>query len=71
MKKYYLLFLLPFFFSGCFNERGVSLKYYNECEEYYDMQGYYHTKCDKNLIDYSDIAKALEPAQNPSKGSVR
>lgn len=71
MKKYYLIVLLPVLFSGCFNERGVSLKYYNDCEEYYDMQGYYHKQCDKNLFDYSDVSKALESTQNPARGSVR
>ena len=70
MKKYYLIVLLPVLFSGCFNERGVSLKYYNDCEEYYDMQGYYHKQCDKNLFDYSDVSKALE-STNPARGSVR
>lgn len=70
MKKYTLL-LLPFIVSGCFNDRGVSLKYYNDCEEYYDVQGYYHKKCDKNLVDYQDAINALTPAQNPARGSVR
>jgi len=71
MKKYYLLFLMPIFFAGCFNERGVSLRYYNDCEEYYDAQGYYHKQCDKNIVDYSDIKDALESNQNPNHGSVR
>ena len=70
MKKQTLFLLLPIFFAGCFNERGVSLRYYNDCEEYYDAQGYYHKQCDKNMFDYSDIGKALESA-DPSKGSVR
>ncbi|HLD23809.1 MAG TPA: hypothetical protein VJA83_07680 [Sulfuricurvum sp.] len=71
MKKYYLLFLVPIIFAGCFNERGVSLRYYNDCEEYYDAQGYYHKQCDKNIVDYSDIKNALESNQNPNRGSVR
>lgn len=71
MKKHYLLVLLPMILSGCFNERGVSLKYYNDCEEYYDAQGYYHKKCDKNLVDYKEVIDALQPAQNPGRGSVR
>jgi hypothetical protein len=71
MKKYPLLFVLPIVMAGCFNERGVSLKYYNGCEEYYDMQGYYHKKCDPNLLDYSDLKEGLKPLQNPSHGSVR
>lgn len=71
MKRYYLLLLLPIFFAGCFNERGVSLRYYNNCEEYYDLQGYYHKQCDKNIVDYSDIKDALESNRNPNHGSVR
>ena len=71
MKRYYLLLLLPIFFTGCFNERGVSLRYYNNCEEYYDLQGYYHKQCDKNILDYSDIKEALESNRNPNRGSVQ
>ncbi len=71
MRKHYLLLLIPIMFAGCFNDRGISLRYYNDCEEYYDAQGYYHKQCDKNIIDYSDITKALEPAKNPNLGSVR
>ncbi|MBD3809314.1 MAG: hypothetical protein IE884_02145 [Sulfuricurvum sp.] len=71
MKKHSLLVLLPMLISGCFNERGVSLKYYNTCEEYYDMQGYYHKQCDKNSVDYKEVIDAIQPAQNPLRGSVR
>ncbi len=59
MIKRLLLFLVMLLFTGCVNERGVSLRYYNDCEEYYDAQGYYHKKCDENLVDYSDVKKAL------------
>lgn len=71
MKRYNLLLLLPILFAGCMNNRGISLKYYNDCEEYYDVQGYYHKKCDKNLLDYSDVTNALESNVNPEYGSVR
>lgn len=80
MKKYYLLFLLPIFFTGCFNDRGISLRYYNDCEEYYDTQGYYHKRCDKNLADYSEIKDEIKsdikailfvPEEPPSRGSVQ
>lgn len=71
MKKYYLCLLVPIFFTGCFNERGVSLRYYNDCEEYYDAQGYYHKQCNKNVLDYSDIKEGLQPNSNPNRGSVR
>lgn len=71
MKKHYLLLLLPIMFAGCFNDRGISLRYYNDCEEYYDAQGYYHKQCDKNLVDYKEIGDALQSAQKPTSGSVR
>ncbi|MDP3301179.1 MAG: hypothetical protein Q8S36_04340 [Sulfuricurvum sp.] len=35
------------------------MRYYSDCEEYYDVQGYYHKKCDDNIVDYSDVKKAL------------
>ncbi|HBM35080.1 MULTISPECIES: hypothetical protein [unclassified Sulfuricurvum] len=71
MKKHYVLLLLPMMFAGCFNDRGISLRYYNDCEEYYDAQGYYHKQCDKNLVDYKEVQEALQPAQKPTGGSVR
>lgn len=71
MKRFILLLLLPLLFAGCVNNRGISLKYYNDCEEYYDVQGYYHKQCDKNILDYSDVTNALESNVNPEYGSVR
>ena len=47
-----LLFIVLTVFSGCVNKRGVSMRYYNSCHEYYDLQGYYHKDCDENLIDF-------------------
>lgn len=47
-------------FSGCVNKRGVSAKYYNDCREYYDMQGYYHKQCDENLVEFEDVKKTLK-----------
>lgn len=58
-KLIWLLALVGF--TGCFNERGVSLRYYNDCEEYYDSQGYYHRKCDDNIVEYSDVKNVLTP----------
>lgn len=59
MIKRLLFFIAMLLFTGCVNERGVSLRYYNDCEEYYDAQGYYQKKCDENIVDYSDVKKAL------------
>jgi hypothetical protein len=33
------------------------MRYYDNCEEYYDVQGYYHKKCVPNLVEYSEIKK--------------
>lgn len=73
IKQLFFFFLLSVLFTGCFNDRGVSLRYYNDCEEYYDSQGYYHKKCDKNIADYSDakvlyndVKNAIAP-QSPAK----
>ncbi len=65
----FLLFTLTVL-SGCFNERGVSMHYYNDCEEYYDVQGYYHKKCGDNLVNYSDIKKAIAPASSNIESKV-
>lgn len=36
------------------------MRYYNDCEEYYDAQGYYHKKCDENIADYKDAQKVYD-----------
>lgn len=46
------------------------MRYYNDCEEYYDAQGYYHKQCDKNFVDYSDFKKAVTPASANIKPKV-
>ncbi len=71
MKKIPYLFLVPLLLGGCFNDRGISARYYNDCEEYYDLQGYYHKECDKNLVDYADIKEAFKPASEAGRGSVQ
>lgn len=64
IKQILLGLMILTVFSGCFNERGISMRYYNNCEESYDSQGYYHKKCDDNIIDYSDIKKVFTPANS-------
>jgi len=48
----FLFAITALLLSGCVNKRGVSMRYYNSCEEYYDLQGYYHKDCDDNLVDF-------------------
>ena len=62
MKKTILL-LVPLFsfigFSGCVNKHGVSMKYYSDCKEYYDLQGYYHKECgEDDMFTYEGMRKA-------------
>lgn len=62
MKK---LFLVGFvlFFSGCVNKHGVSLQYYSDCDEYYDVQGYYHKDCGKDdIFTYKEVKEKTKKA---------
>jgi predicted GNAT superfamily acetyltransferase len=65
----FLFIVSIFLLSGCVNRRGISATYYNDCHEYYDVRGYYHKDCDKNIVDYKDIKKVFEAKQKP-KGNV-
>jgi len=51
--RYFLLFIIPLFFIGCVNKKGISLKYYPECQEYYDYYGVYREKCENNLYNFN------------------
>jgi len=51
--KIILLLILPLTalsFTGDINKDGISVKDYGDCEEYYDLQGYYHKECGKEDI---------------------
>jgi hypothetical protein len=64
MKKILFLSLLTLatlFLSGCVNKHGVSAKYYSECKEYYDLQGYYHRECgDDDIVTYKTMNKTIQ-----------
>lgn len=74
MKRILLIITLIFVtlnFSGCINKNGISAKYYSDCEEYYDMQGYYHKKCgDDDIITYKAIGELFEEEETQPKGNV-
>ncbi len=56
MIKILAFLLLTLFISGCANKHGISAKYYSDCDEYYDFQGYYHKECGKDdLITYKEL----------------
>jgi len=49
------------FLSGCVNKHGVSLKYYSDCKEYYDVQGFYHKDCGgDDMFTYKDIGNKID-----------
>ncbi len=46
------------------------MRYYNGCEEYYDAQGYYHKKCEKNTVEYSEIKEMIAPSGSAAASKV-
>ncbi|MCD6172767.1 MAG: hypothetical protein J7J96_03125 [Sulfurimonas sp.] len=69
MKKTILILVISIFFTGCLNKHGISLRYYSDCEEYYDMQGYYHKVCGKDdIISYQKIKDTASGAINYLQG---
>lgn len=70
IKLTLFLTLITLLFSGCVNKHGVSAKYYSECKEYYDYQGYYHKECGQDdLVTYEEAKdffkkKKPEPEAN-------
>ncbi|WP_455756749.1 hypothetical protein [Sulfurimonas sp.] len=63
-----ILILLALFFSGCLNKHGISAKYYSDCKEYYDFQGYYHYECgEDDIITYEEIGNSAERTYKSAK----
>ena len=63
MYKYLLIIPALLIFSGCVNKHGISIKYYSECDEYYDLQGYYHKNCgDDDVVTYKTMKKEAQKA---------
>jgi len=61
MIKLTLFILVSIIFSGCVNKHGISAKYYSDCDEYYDLQGYYHKDCGKDdIFTYKEAKKATK-----------
>lgn len=61
MIKISLIILTTIILSGCVNKHGVSAKYYSDCEEYYDMQGYYHKECGKDdIVTYKGVGSFFQ-----------
>jgi hypothetical protein len=70
MTKLFLFFTLTtLFFTGCINKHGVSLKYYSNCKEYYDLQGYYHKECgNDDIVTYKEGAEFLKESAKSMSG---
>ena len=68
MKRLILFGLGVLVLGGCVNKHGVSLKYYSDCKEYYDLQGFYHKECgEDDIITYKEIKDAFkEEKKNPN-----
>ena len=65
------LILLGILLSGCMNKHGVSAKYYSECKEYYDYQGYYHKECgEDDIITYEEAAEVFKKQKPEPTGNV-
>lgn len=67
----FILTLSAFSFSGCINKHGVSAKIYSDCDEYYDLQGYYHKDCGKDdIFTYEGVRKKFEEPEKKPEGNV-
>ena len=60
-----ILLLIPLLFTACVNKHGISAKYYSDCKEYYDLQGYYHKECgEDDMITYKEMGEVSKKAYN-------
>ena len=71
MIKITLLITFSILFSGCINKHGISAKYYSDCKEYYDYQGYYHKECgDDDIITYKEMGEAFKKEKPKERRNV-
>jgi hypothetical protein len=71
IKLTFLLLVSTFIFSGCVNKHGISAKYYSECKEYFDLQGYYHKECgEDDILTYEEMADAFKKKKDNSDKNV-
>ncbi len=71
MIKTTLLIFTILFLNGCVNKHGISAKYYSDCKEYYDLQGFYHKECgEDDIVTYKEISEALKTEEEAPKGNV-
>ncbi len=71
MTKLFLLLSFSLLFSGCMNKHGISAKYYSDCKEYYDLQGYYHKECgEDDIMTYKEMGDKFKREKKVEKGNV-
>lgn len=78
MIKITLFIISILMFTGCVNKHGISAKYYSNCKEYYDLQGYYHKECgEDDIVTYKEIGSGAKQVmddftgrEEPPKGNV-
>jgi hypothetical protein len=71
IKLTFLLLVSTFIFSGCINKHGISAKYYSDCKEYYDLQGYYHKECgEDDIVTYKQMGDAFKKKEDNSDKNV-
>ena len=65
------LIFISILFSGCVNKHGVSAKYYSDCKEYYDYQGYYHKECgEDDIVTYKEAGDFFKKKKPEPTGNV-
>jgi len=71
MIRITLLILATLFLNGCMNKHGISAKYYSECKEYYDLQGFYHKECgEDDMVTYEEMGDFFKKQDDTPKGNV-
>ena len=71
MIRITLLILATLFLNGCMNKHGISAKYYSECKEYYDLQGFYHKECgEDDIVTYKEMGEFFKKKDETPKGNV-
>jgi len=55
----YIFLIIALFLTGCVNKEGISLKYYPECKENYDLYGVYYIKCKNNIYNFKRKKKQI------------
>jgi len=72
MIRYLLGVIAIFLFAGCVNKHGVSLKYYSDCKEYYDLQGYYHKECgEDDVVTYKAVGEGATAVKDAFVGKKK